>query len=287
MRTLKKPSLLYVPGSSEKMLGKVADITSGGVVLDLEDAVAPLQKEFARKQVTEFLSAGKQENTWTAVRVNLINSAWGVEDLQAIAPLEPDLIIIPKAREADILTVHILIEGLEEKLGKKLNSALAPLVETAYSVEHITSILASSDRIQAAQFGAEDFTKDMGIGRTKGGAEVAYARQRLAVACRAAGVIAMDSPFTDFEDEIGHAEDCINAREMGYEAKTCIHPKQIETIHKTFLPSEAQIAEAKEIVETFEKAQRGGLGAVSLHGKMLDLPVVERARQIIAKGTHI
>jgi len=283
MKELKKPSLLYVPGSSENMLGKIPGIDAGGFILDLEDSVAASEKEAARARVAEFLKAGNPRKFWVAVRVNLMTSAYGAQDFLTLAALEPDMIIIPKAREADMITAQTLLEGLEEKAGRKLETGLAPLVESAYSVERIYEILASSPRISAAQFGAEDFTKDMGIRRTKAGAEVAHARWRLSVACRAVGIPAIDSPFTDYSDESGHEADCVVAREMGYEAKTCIHPKQITMIHKAFLPSIEQIEEAKKIIEAFEAAQREGKGAVGFGGKMLDLPVVERARRLLDK----
>ncbi|MCC8193795.1 MAG: CoA ester lyase [Deltaproteobacteria bacterium] len=282
-------SLLYTPGSDGRKIEKAVGLDSDGIIFDLEDAVSPDQKPAARATVAAFLRDrardGKKE---MLVRVNQVSTEPGILDLLAVVPAMPDTLVIPKACPRDIVAADVIISGIEVSLGMAPDSVgVIPLIETAEGVETLAEVIRSASRITGVQLGAEDLTKELGVTRTRQGAEIVYVRNRLALAARAAGIDAIDTPFADYKDEEGLKADIAYCRSIGMTAKTAIHPGQIRHINAAFTPTDAEVAEAKAIVEAYREAVAKGLGACSLNGKMIDVPIAERAQKILDKAARI
>lgn len=278
-----------MPGSDRRKIGKALDQESDGVIFDLEDAVSPDLKLAARATVATFLrECGRDKKKELLVRINQVSTELGIQDLLAVTPFMPDTLIIPKACPRDIVTADVIISGIEASLGMAPNSVgVIPLVETAEGVETLSEVIRSAVRITGLQLGAEDLTRELGVVRTKAGAEIAYARNRLVMAARAAGIDAIDTPFADYKDEEGLVADIAYCRSIGMTAKTAVHPGQIRHINAAFTPADAEVAEAKAVVEAYRDAVSRGLGACSLNGRMIDVPIAERAQKILDKAARI
>jgi len=278
-------SLLFLPGNSARMMDKGPFLNADAVILDLEDAVAPGEKDAARILVRNALAAVDFRGRKTVVRINSIsdNGFWK-EDLKEVVPLGPDFIMPPKTGSAeDVRTICREISALEKEHGLPEGGIrLIPLLETCLGIENAFAIASASPRIYALFLGAEDLTADMHSIRSKEGQEIAYARSRIVNAARAAGVECYDTPYTDVNDDAGLLEDAKLARSMGFTGKISINPRHLDGINQMFSPSEKEIAFAHEVLDTFEQAKREGKGAVALHGKMIDMPIVMRAEQIVA-----
>lgn len=281
-------SLLYVPGSSLKMLGKAETMTSDAVIMDLEDSVSPTEKVQARENVAVVLREKKIRGKETIVRINGMDTLWGIQDLLTLIPLRPDAIILPKADDRSIITADTIMSAIESQYSMEENSIkLIPLFETTYSIVNAYTVLGSASRIDGVQLGGEDLTKEQEIVRTSTGEEILYARQHLAMAARAKKIDIIDTPFTAIEDMDGLKNDSILVKAIGFTGKTCIHPAHINTINDVFSPSETEISQSQKIVEAYEESKREGRGACVLHGKMIDVPVAQRAKQILIKADRI
>ena len=199
-------------------------------------------------------------------------------------PYRPNWIMLPKtARAADVQQADEYLAQVDEKLGWERNTVrLMPLIETALGVENAFAIATAASRVGALFLGAEDLTADLQCKRTKGSREIEYARSRLVVAARAAGVDVYDTPFTDVNDAEGMEADALSAKALGFTGKASISPRHVEIINRVFSPTLAEIDYAYEVLAAIEQGKAQGKGAVSLRGKMIDAPIVSRARQTIA-----
>ena len=282
----RRRSLLYVPSCSEKMISKAKSLTNAdAVILDLEDSVASASKETAREMACGLLKE-KHPNDgreWI-VRINGLDSVWAFDDLSAVMYNVPDAIIVPKATWVTIVHVDGILSMLERKHMLPTNKTpVLPLIETALGIMELDKILAIGNRITGIIFGAEDYTRDMEISRTDSGSEIAWCRNRLAVACKAAGVDCIDTPYANFKDTDGYKSDTYYAKSIGMTGRTLIHPSQIDITNQIFTPSENEITYAKRIVAAFHDANSEGAGAVALDGNMIDLPVYDRAKRLLDK----
>lgn len=257
---------------------------SDAVIFDLEDAVAPAEKDAARILVRNTLRYTDLSGCDVIVRINSVDTDYWRSDLELILPERPDVILLPKASTpADVLAADAYMSEVEEKLGLERGAvALMPLIETALGVENAYVIASASKRVCALFLGAEDLTADLRCKRTKEGREIEYARQRLVVAARAAGVEVYDTPFTDVNDDEGIVVDATLAKSFGFTGKAAISPRHVETINQVFSPTLAEIDYAYEVLDAIALAKKQGKGAVSLYGKMIDAPIVARAEQTIA-----
>lgn len=284
----KRKSILYVPGISEKMMRKALGTPElSGIVFDLEDSVGVAKKDTARSLVCSILQEirGGEETREIFVRVNPLSTAFALEDLVAVAQYRPDSIIVTKSTVADVITAERILDMLEEKYGLENGCiGLVPLIESAQGVEEIGEIVRASRRVTAVQFGGEDFTKDMEIDRTAAGMELSYSRNRLAVVCRAAGVDCLDTPYVDYKDIAGYEADTRYAKSIGMTGRTLIHPALCELTNRIFSVSPAEKDYAQRVVAAYEQGLKESKGAVSLDGKMIDLPVYERARRTLEKA---
>jgi len=277
-------SMLFLPGNNPNLLINGNCLGSDAVIFDLEDAVSPAEKDAASilvRNTMRYMDFGGCERI---VRINSIDTPFWKADIDEILPWKPDLILLPKTGTArDVQTVDAYMAEVEEKLGMEKNAVgLMPLIETALGVENAFAIASAADRVQALFLGAEDLTADLQCKRTKEGREIEYARTRLVVAARAAGVDVYDTPFTDVNDDEGIVKDAQLAKALGFTGKASISPRHVEVINQTFSPTLKEIDYAYEVMEAISLAKQQGKGAIALHGKMVDAPIVARAERTIA-----
>lgn len=282
-------SLLFLPGNTPNMLINGSCLGADAVIFDLEDAVSPAEKDAARILVRNTMTYMDFRGCERVVRINGIDTPYWKEDLDEVLPCRPDLILLPKTGSAaDIREADTYITETEKRLGLAAGAVgLVALIETALGVENAFAIASASPRVAALFLGAEDLTADLRCKRTKEGREIEYARTRLVTAARAAGVEVYDTPFTDVNDDEGAEADATLAKALGFIGKASISPRHVESINRVFSPSQAEIDYAYEVMETIRLAKEQGKGAVALRGKMIDAPIVERARQTIAMAQEM
>ena len=274
-------SRLYLPGSEPKYFINAALHGPDAIILDLEDSVHHAEKDTARILVRNTLRAVDFGHCERMVRINQL--PLGLQDLTEVIPEEPDLILIPKVeRPEQVSQVDRMIDELKSRDRIDRSIWLMPIVESALGIENAFAIATASPNVCALTIGLEDYTADLGVVKTLDGRESQYARTRLLNAAKAAGIQAIDSVFGDVGDLAGLRQWGENSRALGFEGMGCIHPSQIPVIHEAFAPSQGEIEKALRIVAAFEEAQARGLGVVSLGSKMIDPPVVERARKLVA-----
>ena len=276
-------SMLFLPGNTPNIIQNGGILGADAVILDLEDAVAPAEKDSARILVRNVIRGMGFDSCEVIVRINAIDTPYWQKDLDAIIPVRPSLIMPPKTACArDVLTVDAYITQLEEKLGMEAGSVgLIPLIETALGIENAFQIASACPRVKAIFLGGEDLTADLHCKRTKEGEEIAYARSRMVCAARAAGVEVYDTPFTDVHDDEGIYTDAKKAKSLGFTGKSAISPRHVKAINEVFSPSLQDIEYAYEVMEAIRIGKEQGKGAVSLRGKMIDAPIVARAMQTI------
>ena len=271
-------SLLFLPGNSPSLLGNADILGADAVIFDLEDAVSPDEKDAARILVRNAMPKLRAAGLSHVVRINAVaDDGFWRDDLMAVLPSKPDYIMPTKVSDTRALDDVL---GMIKEMGA--DAQLIPLIETAMGVEHALAI-ASFERVAAVLLGAEDLTADLGCPRTAGGAEIAYARGRIVMAARAAGVVPIDTPFTDVFDDEGAFADAQTARSLGFAGKAAISPRHIEGINRAFSPTEAEIQYAKDVLAAIEQGRKEGKGAVSLGGKMIDAPIVNRAKKLLGE----
>lgn len=289
-------TLLFIPGNRPNMLAKIPALSADALALDLEDSVPLQEKDVARALVRNALSSyGAKTESIRAdtainagqkllfVRLNALSTGLTGADLEAVAVPGLDGVIYPKAESPeDIRTVEALISQAEARVGLPSGALrLVAIVETAKGVINAHTIAMASPRLVAIAFGGEDFATDIGVQRTKEGTELLHARSHVALAAKAAGIGALDTVCVYLDDEEQLLKECRLARQLGFSGKLAIHPKQIPAIISTFSPTPEEVAYARRVVEAFDAAQAAGLAAVSLDGKMIDIPIAERYRRIL------
>lgn len=285
-KTRLRRSRLYLPGNEPKFMVNAGLHRPDAVILDLEDSVHPGEKDTARLVVRNALRCVDFGAAERMVRINQL--PMGFEDLDAVVPEEPDLILVPKTEQPDqVRLVHERILEIQQVAGSDRPIWLMPIIESALGVEHAYGIAKATESVVALTIGLEDYTADLGVVKTADGAESWFARARLVNAARAADVQAIDSVFGDIGDEAGLVAWARRSRSMGFEGMGCIHPRQIQTIHDAFAPTDDEIERAVRIVAAFEEAGAKGLGVVSLGSRMVDPPVVLRAQRLVALARRL
>jgi len=270
-------SRLYIPGNQPKLMINAYIHEPDGIILDLEDSVSPAEKSSARLIVRNALRTLNFGQSERMVRIN--QGALGKEDLRELVPEAVNVFLIPKVESArDIHEVDRFIKGLSEQCGRPEPPFLMPILESARGILHAEDIATASPAIVALAIGLEDYTADLGVPRTPEGRESLWARSMLVNAARSAGIQAIDTVFSDVQDEDGLRASVLEAKQLGFDGKGCIHPRQIRPIHEEFAPDPEAVKKAQAIVAAFEDATAKGLGVVSLGSKMIDPPVVARAQ---------
>ena len=282
-------SMLFLPGNTPNMIINGDALGADSIILDLEDAVSPDEKDSARILVRNSIAEMGFCGVEITVRINAIDTPYWKDDLEAIVPLKPDLIMPPKASSAaDMQTIDAYIAEIERRHNMPAGGVkLIPLIETALGVERAFEIATACPRVAALFLGGEDLTADLRCKRTKAGNEIDYARKRLVCAARAAGIDVYDTPFTDVNDDEGIVVDAEYAKSLGFTGKSAIAPRHVRTINEVFSPSPADIEYAKLVFEAIRIGKEQGKGAVSLRGKMIDKPIVERARQTLEAAKQL
>lgn len=282
-------SLIFVPGIRENMLEKAQTFAADVVVLDLEDSVPPGDKAAARDLVQQHVPRLVAAGQTVHVRVNGLPSGLTRDDLAAVVCPELSGVALPKAQSPqDIRDIDVLLR--EQELGQEVTPGtvvLIPAIESARGLLSCEEICRASSRLVGISLGADDYTADLGVHRTREGHELTYARQVIATCCAASGLLALDTPYDDFRDEEGLIAETEWVKSLGFKGKYLIHPSQIEPVNRVFRPSEVEVAEARRIVEAFEEAEAQGLGSIQLEGRMVDRPVALRAEQLIAVAEAI
>ena len=277
-------SLMFVPGAKARLLEKARTAAADAVILDLEDGVAPEAKAEARGLIRQALDAGPF-GPQVVVRINGWTGGLAQDDLAVTLPGGGvDAVCLPKAENPDeVQALARWLDGWEAQQGLAAGSlGVLLMIETALGVLRALELARSSPRVQALCLGGEDLSRDLGAVRTREGQELAYARAHVVVAARAAGVWAIDTVYTDLQDEDGLRAEASQARRLGYSGQLLIHPNQIEPVHQAWAPSAAEIEWARRVLASFDEATARGDGVVALDGKMIDAPVVARARELLA-----
>jgi len=269
-------SRLYLPGNTPSFMINAGIHKPDGIILDLEDAVAPSKKGEAKILVRNAL---RHVNFYGAERMVRINQIpMGLNDLDYVIPHNVNVILVPKCESAEqIIEVDEQILRISRENDVHNPVYLMPIIESALGVVKAFEIASSSRNIVALAIGLEDYTADLGTQRTIEGRESFFARSQVVNAARAAGVQPIDSVFSDVADTEGLKDTIIESKSLAFEGMGCIHPRQINIIHKYYAPNEDEIAKAKMIIEAFYEAEQKGMGVVSLGSKMIDPPVVKRA----------
>ncbi len=273
-------SRLYLPGNQAKLMLNAGIHQPDAIILDLEDSVAPDEKDVARLIVRNALRTLDFFGAERMVRIN--QGKIGLKDLEEIVPQNVHLILVPKVENAKQLNeVDDKIQQIRKDCGRKEPVFLMPILESATGILNSLEIAKASKSNVAIAIGLEDYTADIGVQRTNKGLESLFARSQVVNAARSAGIQAIDTVFSDVNDEDGLRTSVQEAKELGFEGKGCIHPRQIKPVHEELAPSESEIEKAKKIIRAFVEAEAKGQGVVSLDSKMIDPPVVKRAQNTI------
>jgi citrate lyase subunit beta/citryl-CoA lyase len=279
-------SRLYLPGNEPKFYVNAGLHDPDGVILDLEDSVAPAEKDAARCLVRNALRAVDFKGAERMVRIN--QGERGLADLDWVVPHNCHLVLIPKVEDpAQVTAVAERCAALKDEHGLDHDVLLMPIIESALGAWRAYDIAAAHADIVGLAIGLEDYTADIGAQRTLEGTESFWARAQVLNGARAAGVQPIDTVFSDVTDMAGLAASCREAKGLGFTGKGCIHPRQIAVVHEALAPEAAEIEKATRIVLAFEDAEQRGLGVVSLGSKMIDAPVVKRARTTVAMAVQV
>ncbi len=276
-------SVLYMPGSNARALEKAKTLPADGVILDLEDSVAPDAKEAARRQVADAVKAGGFGAREVIIRTNAVDTPWHAEDLAAAAQAAPDAILIPKVQSAETL----------EMIGRRLLDMHTPMktrvwamIETPLAIFNILSIAAeardSEARLSCFVLGTNDLAKDTRARLVPGRAPMLPWLTTVIAAARIHGVEVLDGVYNDLSDTNGFAAECQQGVELGMDGKTLIHPNQIEPCNKAFSPTEAEVEWARKMIAAFDLPDNKSKGVVSIDGRMVERLHAEMARRTVA-----
>lgn len=275
--------MLYIPGNNPAMLQQGSVYGADGILLDLEDAVALNQKDAARILVARMMRYISYEGCEVTVRVNHIDTPFGLDDLKQIVPLQPHAIRLPKVETVDeVSRILNLIEEIEESHNLPHDKMkVHVMIETALGVQNVYDIAKYSPRIDAISIGGQDLAADMQLVKANDGVGIDYARKQIVMAAKACKVDVFDTVYVDVEDEEGLREDAEYIKKLGFTGKAIVNPRQIEIVNEVFTPTEQEIRKAVKIVKAFERNKEQGIGVFAVDGKMVDAPVVQRALRVL------
>lgn len=274
--------MMFVPGNNPGMIKDAGIYGADSIMFDLEDSVAYTEKDTARFLVYNALTTLDYGDTELVVRINDLTTETGIADLEAIVRARPDVIRLPKTETAqDVIDCEKEIERIEKEAGIPVGTTgMMAAIESAEGVLNAQAIAKSSKRLIGIALGAEDYVTDLKTTRSDG-TELFFARGMILNAARAAGIDALDTVYSDVNNEEGFIAEATLIKKMGFSGKSIINPRQIEPLHKVFMPAEKDLAKARAIMEAIEEANARGSGVASLNGKMIDKPVVARAQYLL------
>jgi citrate lyase subunit beta/citryl-CoA lyase len=285
-RVRPRRSMLYMPGNNPNMLQNCCCLGADGLLLDLEDAVSPECKDEARRLVVYFMRKLDFGDTEVTVRINGTDTPWWRDDLKEIIPARPHAVRLPKCNDpSDIRELDSVISKIEAEEGIPVGSIeIHAMIETAEAVERASEIARACERVSAITLGGQDLAADIGVRRSKEGVEILYARSRVVIAAKAAGIACFDTVFTDINDSEGLYKEASLAAQLGFTGKAAIHPSQVRVINEAFRPTEKAIQQAEKIIAAAKEAKIKGIGAYAVDGNMVDGPVVKQALNVLAQA---
>lgn len=270
-------SVLYMPSSNERALEKAKGIPADGLILDLEDAVAPDAKEQARENAVAAVTSGEYGNRELAIRINGAETEWHADDLAAAAKAGPDAIVVPKVNSPE--AVHTLVRAMADA-GAPEHTKLWAMIESPYAVLHAEEIAAASDRLTVLVLGTNDLVKEMYAEHVPGRGPILTSLSLVVLAARATGKALLDGVFNDVKDVDGFLAECEQGRQLGFDGKTLIHPGQVEGANTAYAPSESAIEDARGLIAAWEAA--AGKGVVTYNGRMVEHLHVASAKRTLA-----
>ncbi len=281
----RRRSVLYVPAGNERALAKTASLDADVLVFDLEDAVDPSRKIEAREMLRAFFQTARPIGKELAIRINPLASEWGGEDLLAACASRPDAILVPKVNvPRDILDVRDALGETDAPDGLQL-WAMAETPRFLLNIREIAELGAdATSRLTCFVAGTNDLAKDTGVDLSGGRAWFSSWLMQIVLAGRAAGIDIIDGVYNDFADTAGFAAECAQARAMGFDGKSLVHPAQIETANAAFSPSAAEIAAARTIVNAFAEPQNAGRGVIAVDGRMIERLHLAMAERVLARS---
>jgi citrate lyase subunit beta/citryl-CoA lyase len=276
-------SVLYMPGSNARAIEKARTLPADGLILDLEDAVAPDAKEAARAQVVAAVKAGGFGPRELFVRVNGIGTPWFADDMAAFAHVAPDAILVPKIQAGDQLE-HVGTRLLDLHADKRIR--IWAMIETPLALFHIAAIAAaardSESRLAGFVIGTNDLAKETRARIVPGRAPMVPWLMACVAAAHAYGIDVLDGVHNDIGDTAGFAAECAQGRDMGFDGKTLIHPNQIDPCNAAFSPSPGEVEDARKIIAAFDLPENHGRGVVKLDGRMVERMHADIARRVVA-----
>ncbi len=272
-------SVLYMPSSNDRALEKAKTIPCDGLILDLEDAVAPDAKPAAREKACAAVQSGEYGSRELTIRVNGMDTQWHADDLAAVAKAGPAAIVVPKVDSAQ--QVRTLVDAIE-KAGAPDHTTLWAMVETPIAMLHCEEIAAASERLSVLVMGTNDLAKELYAEHVPGRAPLLTGLGLCLLAARATGKAILDGVYNNVKDEEGFLAECAQGRQLGFDGKTLIHPGQVAGANASFAPSQAAVAEAEAIIEAFTAAVAAGSGVVTVNGRMIENLHVDTARRVLA-----
>ncbi len=284
-------TMLYVPGNNAGMMKDAHIYRSDSVMFDLEDSVSLNEKDTARFLVFNALSTLDYEGIETVVRINGLDTPFGREDLRAMVKARPDVIRLPKTETAqDVIDVEKILEKEEKANGMEVGTIkMMAAIEGPLGVLNAYEIAMASKRLIGIALGAEDYVTSMKTKRSPGGIELLFARSQILVAARAAGIYAIDTVYSDVNNDEGFLEEVKLIKQLGFDGKSVITPRQIQPVHQVYCPSDKEIDHSIRVIQAIKEAEKKNSGVISLNGKMVDKPIVDRARRVLemAKASGI
>lgn len=281
-------SMLFVPGANAAMISNAFIYPADALMFDLEDSVAVREKDAARRLVYHALQHPLYHDVETIVRVNALDSEWGVADLEAVVSAGVDIVRLPKTDTADdVLAMEKEIARIEHACGRKPGSTgMLAAIESAQGILQAPAIATASPRLIGIALGAEDYVRDIRTERSADGIELLFARCMILQAARAAGIQAFDTVYSDANNEAGFLHEAAHIKQLGFDGKSLVNPRQITLLHNLYAPTQKEVDHARLVVEAAEAAELEGLGVVSLNGKMVDGPVIARARLVLSRASR-
>lgn len=276
-------TMMFLPGSNPAMVKEAYIYGADSIMFDLEDAVALTEKDTARFLVYNALKTIDYGNTETVVRVNPLDTPYGKEDIRAVVTAGVDVVRLPKTDSAqDIIDVEKVIEETERSCGREVGSTkMMAAIETPIGVLNAWDIARASKRLIAIALGAEDYVTNMKTKRYPDGLELLGARSAIIIAARAAGIYAIDTVYSNVDDEEGFRREIELIKQLGFDGKSVINPRQIAAVHEAYTPTNEEIEKSRGLINAAKEAEKLGLGVINYKGKMVDRPIIDRAERII------
>lgn len=286
MKQKVRRSMLFVPGANAAMVSNSFIYPADSIMFDLEDAVALREKDAARMLVFHILQHPMYQEIECVVRVNALSSEHGLKDLEAVVRAGVDIIRLPKTDTAqEVIDMEREIARIEADCGRPVGStSMMAAIESAQGINNAIAIAHSSPRLIGIALGAEDYVHNLRTERSAEGIELLFARCSILQAARSAGISAFDTVYSNANNERGFLNEATLIKQLGFDGKSLINPRQIELLHNLYAPTQKEYDYAHRVIEAAEAAEHEGLGVVSLNGKMVDSPIIERARLVVQRA---